>query len=527
VSPPPKYVVTTKSTVRLSDQEFEHIVKDEQENHQKSSPPDEKTLVDLGIEYNRYLREVVETLETDDAFRKKLETANEADIRTGKIAEELEYVGRHVRSKLDELKRQELNRLREIARKAYGDSDPGHVDHENPHSFEKADLLKLIQQVAKDLADADEKRKQMFKEYEMQKHFEREQKMKQMTDEEREKFLLEEKKIESELEDKHKLDPVHHPGSKKQLEEVWEKQDEMEGENFNPRTFFAMHDIDGNGFLDEDEVKALFVRELDKLYKQGMGKADLMEKAEEMERMREHVFNEVDLNRDRLISWEEFKTMSEQPNFEKDEGWKTIDQNEIYTDEELKQFEHQRQQQVNQMVQNGNLPQYPPEYYQYHPNIPNPSLNHGPPYQSHPNYNQPQHMGYPQQPHLGQQHQFDHQQQQQPQYQYQQHQYQQQHPQHQYQQQPQQNQPQHQAVPQNAVPQQPVQNEQKPKEPQVQHQQDLQPPPQQYAAAQQQYQAEHNDSVKIQDTGRLNDVNANKILKKQNYGKTGHGNKNQ
>lgn len=36
---------------------------------------------------------------------------------------------------------------------------------------------------------------------------------------------------------------IHHPGSKKQLEEVWEKQDEMEGENFNPRTFFAMHGI--------------------------------------------------------------------------------------------------------------------------------------------------------------------------------------------------------------------------------------------------------------------------------------------
>lgn len=40
--------------------------------------------MDLGIEYNRYLREVVETLEKDDAFRKKLETANEADIRVYK-----------------------------------------------------------------------------------------------------------------------------------------------------------------------------------------------------------------------------------------------------------------------------------------------------------------------------------------------------------------------------------------------------------------------------------------------------------
>lgn len=48
----------------------------------------------------------------------------------------------------------------------------------------------------------------MFKEYEMQKHFEREQKLKQMTDKEREQFLLEENKLESEREVKHKLDPV-------------------------------------------------------------------------------------------------------------------------------------------------------------------------------------------------------------------------------------------------------------------------------------------------------------------------------
>lgn len=47
VSPPPAYVTNTRPTVRLSDQEFEHIIKDEldktQKNHQP--PPDEKTLV--------------------------------------------------------------------------------------------------------------------------------------------------------------------------------------------------------------------------------------------------------------------------------------------------------------------------------------------------------------------------------------------------------------------------------------------------------------------------------------------------
>lgn len=34
---------------------------------------------------------------------------------------------------------------------------------------------------------------------------------------------------------------LHHPGSKQQLEEVWEKQDHMENQEFNPKTFFYLH----------------------------------------------------------------------------------------------------------------------------------------------------------------------------------------------------------------------------------------------------------------------------------------------
>lgn len=49
----------------------------------------------------------------------------------------------------------------------------------------------------------------MFKEYEMQKHFEKEQKMKQMTDEEREDFLEREKIDVTQREIKQKIDPVY------------------------------------------------------------------------------------------------------------------------------------------------------------------------------------------------------------------------------------------------------------------------------------------------------------------------------
>jgi len=94
-------------------------------------------------------------------------------FQTGKIASELEFVNHNVRSKLDELKRQELERLRHLAIKEYEihqaqkvehenddneddeneiDHDvkklPYHLDHHNPHSFEIEDLRKLIVQVS-------------------------------------------------------------------------------------------------------------------------------------------------------------------------------------------------------------------------------------------------------------------------------------------------------------------------------------------------------------------------------------------
>ena len=64
----------------------------------------------------------------------------------------------------------------------------------------------------------------------------------------------------------------------------------------------AHSDLDGNGYWDQDEVKALFSKELDKAYDPNAPEDDMAERYEEMERMREHVFNETDTNRDYLIS---------------------------------------------------------------------------------------------------------------------------------------------------------------------------------------------------------------------------------
>jgi len=47
----------------------------------------------------------------------------------------------------------------------------------------------------------------------------------------------------------------------------------------------------------------------------------MVERYEEMNRMREHIMNEVDTNKDKLISLQEFLDSTKQSDFKKDEGW--------------------------------------------------------------------------------------------------------------------------------------------------------------------------------------------------------------
>lgn len=68
----------------------------------------------LQLEYNKYLREIVNVLETDPEFKKVIESASADDIKSGKIAEHLDLLGHNVRTKLDEIKRQEIERLKKL-----------------------------------------------------------------------------------------------------------------------------------------------------------------------------------------------------------------------------------------------------------------------------------------------------------------------------------------------------------------------------------------------------------------------------
>uniref|UniRef100_A0A8C6PE45 Nucleobindin 2a n=1 Tax=Nothobranchius furzeri TaxID=105023 RepID=A0A8C6PE45_NOTFU len=317
---------------------------------------------DTGLHYDRYLREVIDFLEKDQHFREKLHNTDMEDIKQGKLAKELDFVSHHVRTKLDELKRQEVNRLRTLI-KAKQDLEGGndiavdhqallkqfeHLNHMNPHTFEVEDLDRLIKSATKDLENYDKERHEDFKKYEMMKEHDRQEHLKTLDEGERKK----EEEHYEEMRKKHADHPkVNHPGSQNQLKEVWEEADGLDPDDFDPKTFFNLHDTNGDGFFDEQELEALFTKELEKIYDPTNEEDDMVEMEEERLRMREHVMNEVDSNKDRLVSMDEFLVATKKKEFLEPDSWETLEQNQAYTDEEMKEFEEHLAQQEQDLSQ--------------------------------------------------------------------------------------------------------------------------------------------------------------------------------
>lgn len=85
------------------------------------------------------------------------------------------------------------------------------MDHDSQHQFTKEDLHKLIIKASNDLEELDKKRREEFKQYEMEKEFQYQESLKNMTTEQKAEAV----KKHDELTKKHKEHPrVHHPGSK-------------------------------------------------------------------------------------------------------------------------------------------------------------------------------------------------------------------------------------------------------------------------------------------------------------------------
>lgn len=333
--------------------------------HEKSpeTNPEEDPI--LTLEYHKYLKEVVHLLESDPQFKELIEKASPEDIKTGKIAEKLQFVKHHVRTKLDELKRKEIGRLRElIGRKAKLNNIhpseihtllPKHIDHNNVETFEEKDLASLIKAASNDLEENDRIRRKEFKDHELEKELERQQQLEHLSPEDRKAA---EEKHKKHMEERKHHEKVNEPGSKDQLEEVWEEEDDLKESKFEPKTFFNLHDTDSNGYLDEFEIEALFQKELDKIFNVTDPEYDPVEREEEMNRMREHVFTEMDKDSDKVISLEEFLKATHEKQFEKNEEWKSIEDEPVFNDEEFKEYSkhHTTTPAIGHQVPHHNIP---------------------------------------------------------------------------------------------------------------------------------------------------------------------------
>lgn len=335
--------------------------------HNKDIEPgqgEEQDFERLGLHYGKYLKEVVAELDKDQKFTDIIKNMSSEDIKSGKVAEQLKHVHEDIRKKLNDLKYLEVKRLRDLATRKneieqYGESYhgkdnrkwrtvnglqevPGHLG--SHHSFfDVDDLHKLMLSATNDLEKLDQKRKEEFKVYEMEKEHQFQERIKTMNETEKADAI----KLRDELQKKHDDHPkINEPGKKDQFKEVWEKQDHLPGNEFNPRTFFSMHDTNNDNHWDWDEVKQILVNEINKLYDTNNPEDDPNEMDEEFERMREHVYQIIDSDKDGLISLKEFVEYSKKPEFSNNNAWQSP--KNTYSKEDYEYYTKHREEKLKE-----------------------------------------------------------------------------------------------------------------------------------------------------------------------------------
>ena len=90
--------------------------------------------------------------------------------------------------------------------------------------------------------------------------------------------------------------------------------------------------------LDLEEVRIILQKELENSYDNKVPGDDKRERREEMERMRDHIYKEIDKNGDLMIDFSEFMDqMSDKK--ESNKNWETIDNESSFNDTEFDSHE--------------------------------------------------------------------------------------------------------------------------------------------------------------------------------------------
>uniref|UniRef100_A0A8B9HJ46 Nucleobindin 1 n=1 Tax=Astyanax mexicanus TaxID=7994 RepID=A0A8B9HJ46_ASTMX len=206
-----------------------------------------------------------------------------------------------------------------------------HLDPHNQNTFEAKDLELLIAAATKDLENYDAERHEEFKRYEMLKEHERREYLKSLDQEKRER---EEKRIED-LREKHRQHPkVNAPVSKRPVPK-WSQADGTSlNILFSVSSLLAMITQLRNFCLISPQIFSVCLQSADLVL--GNSRENLVGCCMVVERQKE----KVDLNRDRLVSLEEFIKSTEKKEFNNAKEWETLDDKQpVYTEAELQRFE--------------------------------------------------------------------------------------------------------------------------------------------------------------------------------------------
>ena len=77
---------------------------------------------------------------------------------------------------------------------------------------------------------------------------------------------------------------------------------------------------------------------LDKVFNKSDPSYDPLEREEEMNRMREHVMNEIDKDKDRMVSLQEYLDSTKEKDFDTNQEWKTIEDEPQFNQNEFEEF---------------------------------------------------------------------------------------------------------------------------------------------------------------------------------------------
>lgn len=290
----------------------------------------DESVIPTKTEYERYLDQVLLVFKNDDKIKSVLMGASSADIKNGIVERTLSRLHPDIRTKLDEVKRSIISEYKQKLKKAkLDDTIPKEL-----YKFSDDDLKHLLKERQERLQSMDETRRKQFHKYELEKELKHKMMLRAMNEYDRKvQEALDKENVDKKKENQKKL---AHPGNKKSMEEAWVN-DGFDKESFNPKTFFKLHDLNGDNEWDPFELEAVFEREVEALF-EGLNDIDEREKSEEVSRMREHVVKHLDTNEDGMVQLSEFLAFAKGKEFDHEDPWDTVFM-ETIPDSEVDDFE--------------------------------------------------------------------------------------------------------------------------------------------------------------------------------------------